>query len=715
MHSEKDNGNQAYDLGQMTVSQRVALLERLRTQRNDPVLGLERCDRTAPLLLSFSQQRLWFLIKLEARASTAYHIACGLKLSGELDRDALHMALDRIVARHEALRTRFVEVEGTPYQQIDEPAPFSLTVHDLRGRPAAADELRQLADEEAAEPFDLQQGPPIRGRLIRLSEREQVLLVTLHHIVADGWSLNRFMRELGELYRAFSQQQPDPLPPLAIQYADYAVWQRRRVTTTPIQSQLAYWREQLADTPPLLDLPIDRPRPAVQNYAGGYIDFTLDATLTTELKALAARHDSTLFMTLLTGWTLLLYRLSGQDDIVVGSPVAGRTRTELEPLIGFFANTLALRNRVDGAASVGALLAQVKETTLAAQAHQDLPFEQLVEALNPTRSLSHSPLFQTLLAWQNLPDDVLQLDGVQVEPFSAESVTAKFDLLVSLEETGASLSGSLDFAVSVFDRVTVARMLSHWQVLLRAMVSDETLPVAQLPLLTDDERHSLLHDRNHTEAEPVCVCLHQQFEAQARREPQAIALVFGEQRLSYDELNRRANQLAHALMAQGVGPESRVAISLPRGVEMVVAVLAVLKAGGGYVPIDPTYPAERIRYLLEDSAPLGWITEGALWAQTPTDVRLFDLEAHALLAGQPEGNPDQAADPHQLAYVIYTSGSTGQPKGVMVEHAQVMRLFASTRRWFDFGADDVWSLFHSLSFDFSVWELWGALLHGGRL
>ncbi|MFP1953471.1 amino acid adenylation domain-containing protein, partial [Lonsdalea quercina] len=542
-------------------------------------------DRAQPLALSFAQQRLWFLTQLEARASTAYHIAGGLKFSGELDRDALHMALDRIVARHEALRTRFVEVEGTPYQQIDEPAPFSLTVHDLRGRPAAADELRQLADEEATEPFDLQQGPPIRGRLILLSEREQVLLVTLHHIVADGWSLSRFMRELAELYRAFRRQLPDPLPPLAIQYADYAVWQRRWLQGDVLQSQLAYWREQLADAPPLLELPTDRPRPSVQDYIGERIDFTLDASLTAELKALAARHDSTLYMTLLTGWTLLLHRLSGQDDIVVGSPVAGRTRTELEPLIGFFVNTLALRHRVDGAASVGTLLAQVKETTLAAQAHQDLPFEQLVEALNPTRSLSHSPLFQTLLAWQNLPDDVLQLDGVQVEPFSAESVTAKFDLLVSLEETGASLSGSLDFAVSVFDRVTVARMLSHWQVLLRAMVSDETLPVAQLPLLTDDERHSLLHDRNHTEAEPVCVCLHQQFEAQARREPQAIALVFGEQRLSYDELNRRANQLAHALMAQGVGPESRVAISLPRGVEMVVAVLAVLKAGGGYVPI----------------------------------------------------------------------------------------------------------------------------------
>ncbi|WP_231566920.1 condensation domain-containing protein, partial [Pectobacterium betavasculorum] len=328
---------------------------------------------------------------MEARASAAYHVAGGLKLSGELDQEALRMALDRIVVRHEALRTRFVEMEGVPWQQIDEPAPFALAVHDLRGRPAASDELRQLADEEAAAPFDLQQGPPIRGRLIQLDEREQVLLVTMHHIVADGWSLGCFMRELGELYRAFSRQQPDPLAPLAIQYADYAAWQRRVVTTAPIQAQLAYWREQLRQTPPMLALPTDRPRPAVQNYAGGYIDFTLDAQLTSGLKALAARHGATLYMTLLAGWTLLLYRLSGQDDIVVGSPVAGRTRTELEPLIGFFVNTLALRNRVDGEASVGALLAQVKATTLAAQAHQDVPFEQLVEALNPTRSLSHNP------------------------------------------------------------------------------------------------------------------------------------------------------------------------------------------------------------------------------------------------------------------------------------------------------------------------------------
>ncbi|WP_258393852.1 condensation domain-containing protein, partial [Lonsdalea populi] len=357
------------------------------------------------------------------------------------------------------------------------------------GRPAAAAELRQLADEEAAEPFDLQQGPPVRGRLVLLSEREQVLLVTLHHIVADGWSLSGFMRELGELYRAFSQKQPDPLPPLAIQYADYAAWQRRWLQGEVLQSQLAYWREQLADAPPLLELPTDRPRPSVQDYAGGYIDFTLDATLTAGLKALAARHETTLYMTLLAGWTLLLYRLSGQDDIVVGSPVAGRTRTELEPMIGFFANTLALRNRVDGAASIGVLLAQVKATTLAAQAHQDLPFEQLVEALNPTRSLSHSPLFQTMLAWQNASDNALQLHGLQVEPYNGEMFSAKSDLLLSLGEEQSLITGHIEYASSLFDRTTVERYARYLKMLLRAMVNDETQPVAQLPLLTDDERH----------------------------------------------------------------------------------------------------------------------------------------------------------------------------------------------------------------------------------
>ncbi|WP_146742157.1 non-ribosomal peptide synthetase, partial [Lonsdalea populi] len=679
-----------------------------------PLAPIMPVDRDSPLALSFAQQRLWFLMQLEARASAAYHIAGGVILTGALNVDALQAALDRIVVRHESLRTRFIAVNGTPCQQIFAAEPFALTRHDLSSSPDTDDALRRMAEHEAAMPFDVTQDGPIRGRLIRLDAQRHVLLVTMHHLVSDGWSLARLMEELNALYPAFCQGECDPLPPLTVQYADFAAWQRQWMQGSVLQMQLAYWREQLADVPPLLELPTDRPRPAAQDYAGGRVDFRLDAGLTDALKALAVRHDATLYMTLLTGWAILLHRLSGQDDIVIGSPVAGRTRIELEPLIGFFVNTLALRCRVDSDTSVAALLGQVKATTLAAQAHQDVPFEQLVEALNPTRSLAHSPLFQTLFVWNNEGDDMLRLEGITAEPFNAGQVTTQFDLSMTLGIRAGCLEGSLEFASSLFYRETVERYVEHWQVLLRALVRDDDLAVAQLPLLTETQRRQVVYEWNATRKDyPNGQCLHQLIEAQSARTPQAVALVYDDRQLRYGAMNQQANALAHELIAHGVGADERVAICLPRSLEMVVAVLAVLKAGGAYVPIDPAYPIDRINAMLEDSAPRVLITRGNLPAQRPSGTSLVDLDHADGLRQRPTFNPDsQGVMPHHLAYVIYTSGSTGKPKGVMIEHRAIVNRLMWMQDEYRLAADDVVLQKTPLGFDVSVWELFWPLMVG---
>ncbi|MFP1879960.1 amino acid adenylation domain-containing protein, partial [Lonsdalea quercina] len=672
-------------------------------------------DRTGRLALSFAQLRLWFLSQLEANASAAYHMAGGVRLEGELNVEALQAALDGLVARHESLRTGFVAEDGTPYQQIHAPRPFALHRHDLRGHADAEGELSRLAEAASLTAFDLSHGPLIRGSLIVLDDRRQVLLFTLHHIISDGWSVGLFMRELGALYDALTAGKASPLPPLRIQYADYAAWQRRWIDGPRLQTQLGYWREQLAEVPPLLALPTDRPRPAVQDYAGGRVDFTLDAGLTAGLKRLAARHDATLYMTLLTGWAILLHRLSGQDDIVIGSPVAGRTHTELEPLIGLFVNMLALRCRIADNATVGELLAQVKATTLAAQAHQDLPFEQLVEALNPARSLAHSPLFQTMLAWQNAAGENLRLGELQAEPFAFEQVTAQFDLSLALGERDDRIEGGIDYASSLFYRETVERYVDHWQVLLRAMVLDADQDIARLPLLSDVERRQVLYAWNDTCADyPQEQGIHHLFEAQVQRTPQAVALVCDEQSLTYDALNQRANRLAHVLIAKGVEADARVAICLPRGVDMVVAVLAVLKAGGAYVPVDPAYPQSRILYMLEDSQPRVLMTLGELWESPPDVPEIIDLAA-AQNDVAISRNPDIALKAESLAYVIYTSGSSGQPKGVMVPHRGVVNLLLSVMQRIDLRTDDRLLSVTTLNFDIAALELFSPLLCGARL
>ncbi|WP_369981519.1 amino acid adenylation domain-containing protein [Xanthomonas bundabergensis] len=714
---------------------RAVALQQLRQRGDAPqspasAAPIQPVDRRADLPLSWAQQRLWFLDQLDHAAGAAYHMPTALRLRGELNPAALRASLDRIVARHESLRTTFVSVDGTPRQVIaPEDSGFALFEHDLRALDTAARqaEVARLGSEEALAPFDLASGPLIRGRLLRLDEDEHALLVTQHHIICDGWSIGVLVQEVSALYAAFSQGQPDPLPPLPIQYADYAAWQRQWLQGDTLQQQIEFWKKHLSGAPALLALPTDRPRPPVQSYNGDRMEVHLSAELTAALRALAQRHGVTLFMTLLAGWSALLSRLSGQDDVVIGSPVANRQRSEVEPLIGFFVNTLALRVDLSADPGVAALLAQVKATTLGAYAHRDLPFEQVVEALQPERSLGHSPVFQAMLALNNTPrGSDLHLPGLALSAMQTVRHSAQFDIALSLADAEDGLSGSAIYATDLFDRATVERMLGHWVTLLTAMAADDTQSVGCLPLLDARERQQLLTAFNATATAtfPQQTLIHTLFEAQAASHPEAIALDFDGLRLSYDSLNRRANQLAHLLRTLGVRPDDRVAICMERSIEMVVGVLGTLKAGGAYVPLDPAYPTERLAYMLSDSAPVALLTQAALVDELPAVslLRTLVLDADgddaALIAQQPQGDLDAGTpvlDPRHLAYVIYTSGSTGQPKGVMVEHRSLCNMAAAQAAMFEVGAHSQVLQFASFSFDASIFEMVMALSAGACL
>ncbi|MET0264062.1 MAG: condensation domain-containing protein, partial [Duganella sp.] len=687
---------------------------------------------------SHAQQRLWFVDQLDRAASAAYHVPSALRLKGRLDSTALRATLDRIVARHESLRTTFASSGGHTVQVIGAAdSGFALVERDLSHLAGHEREfaLQGASAAEVAQPFDLAAGPLIRGQLLRLSEDEHVLLITQHHIISDGWSLGVLVREVSTLYAAFSQGQADPLPPLALQYGDYAAWQHARLHGEILQAQGAFWKEQLSGAPALLELPADRARPARQSHAGASVPVVLGQPLTAALKALAQRHGATLFMTLLAGWGTLLSRLSGQDDVVIGTPVANRPRPELENLIGFFVNTLALRVRLAGDPSVAQLLAQVKAHTLGAYEHQDLPFEQVVELLQPVRSTSHSPLFQVMLTIHNTPGhSELTLPGLSMSAIEQVQDTAQCDLTLSLTDTGDDCIGTLRYASDLYDEATALRLAGHFQVLLAAMAEDDAQPLRSLPLLSADQRHQLLAGFNDNARQwGQSGLIHQLFEAQAEARPEAIAVVHGEDKYSYARLNRQANQLAHHLRALGVQPDQRVAICVERGAAMVVSLLAILKAGAAYVPLDPSYPADRLAYMLADSTPAVLLTQASLNDPLPqlplsqgslprtgqtVQIVLDDEADAALIAAQPDGNPDAAAiglTPQHLAYVIYTSGSTGMPKGVMNHHQGLSNLANAQGAAFGIGADSRVLQFASFSFDASISEIVMALAGGASL
>ncbi|MFC7518994.1 amino acid adenylation domain-containing protein [Herbaspirillum sp. GCM10030257] len=673
--------------------------------------------RDLPLALSFAQQRLWFLAQMDG-VSEAYHIPVGFQMTGSLDVFALRKALDCIVARHEALRTTFALFEGKPVQRIlPKDSGFSLQEHDLRERPECSRETERLLDETANAPFNLIDGPLIRGCLLRTADDQYVMMVTMHHIVSDGWSLGLLTTEFCTLYRAFVQGQPDPLPPLAIQYADYAAWQRRWVDGAILERQVDYWQRTLADAPVLLDLPTDRPRPAQQSYAGGTIMLVLDEQLTAALKELGQRHGATLFMTMLAAWAAVLARLSGQTDLVVGTPTANRLRAEIEPLIGFFVNTLAIRLDLSGNPTLEQLLLQVKSQSLAAQENQDLPFEQVVELVRPPRSMAHSPLFQVLFGWQNNDRGELDLPGLEVAPVSTGSEMAKFDMSLNLAEADGRIVGALVYAVALFDQETVERHLEYVRNVLVAMVTDDQQPLSQVGLLSDAERQQILEEWNRTDAAYSLQTVHTLFEEQAGRNPRAIGLVVDQGQFTYGELNAKANRLAHYLRNLGVVPETRVAICVDRGLHMVVGLLAILKAGGAYVPMDPDFPAERLAYMLQDSAPAVLLTQRHLQrAAPPHQIQTVYLGSDtAFLDAMPDTDPSAVSLPNHLAYVIYTSGSTGRPKGVAIAHGSLSNFLASMAKEPGLEPEDVLLAVTSLSFDIAGLELYLPLTRGARL
>jgi amino acid adenylation domain-containing protein len=671
------------------------------------------------LPLSFAQERLWFIDRLQPE-NPVYNMPFALRMRGGLDAPSLERAVGEVVRRHAALRTRFAVVDGRPVQRIEGAEGFRLPLVDLttlttnEGR---EEDLSRRITEWSAAPFDLEHGPLFRARLLRLADDDHVLLVGMHHVVSDGWSMGVFWRELTVLYRSFAAGEPSPLPELPIQYADFAVWQRAWLSGDALQRQVSWWADHLAGAPALLALPTDRPRPATQSHRGDAFTFTIPAEVADSVRALARREGATLFMALLAAWNVLLARWSGQDDVVVGTPVAGRTRRETEGLIGFFVNTLAIRGDLSDDPTFVALLARVREATLGAYAHQDLPFERLVEELQPERSLSHAPVYQAVLVLQNLPDGPAEgfADELALEGAGGHAGVAKVDVTLGLMEApDGSLLAGLEYATDLFDRATVERLAAHFTTVLRAATASPEAPVSTLPLMAEAERAEVVRLGTAVAAHPVRATLHARFAAQAARTPDAPAVAYGERTLSYAELGARADGLARRLVARGAGADVLVGLCVERSLETVVGILGILKAGAAYLPLDPAYPDERLAYMLEDSGAQLVVTAADAADRLPAGVEQLRLDEHETQSERADFMLPEVS-PEALAYVIYTSGSTGRPKGVQVTHANVVRLFTATDASFGFGAQDVWTLFHSYAFDFSVWEIWGALLYGGRL
>ncbi|MEN0570875.1 amino acid adenylation domain-containing protein [Serratia nevei] len=688
----------------------LALAQQLR--RTDEALPpIEAMPRGAALPLSFAQQRLWFLTQLEGLSET-YHIPLALSLRGELDLPAWRQSLDALYARHEALRSRFVTVEGQPQAHILPADALPLTVHDLRGRQDAQSQARQLAQRLTEAPFDLTQGPLVRAALIRLADEEHLFLLTCHHIVSDGWSTGILLRELGALYGAFRRSDVDPLPPLTLQYPDYAAWQRRYLTPERLAAQAQYWRETLSDAPALLTLPTDRPRPTVQSFSGGEVPIAIDAELTQALRQFSRQHGGTLFMTVLAAWSLVLARMAGQQELVIGTPEANRGRLETESLVGFFVSTLALRIDLRDDPDLPTLIARIRHTVLAARENRDLPFEQVVELVNPPRHLGYTPLFQVMLAWQDGSVRDISLPGLQAESAELGYQIAKYDLTLDLAERDEQISGTLNFATALFDRATAERYGVYLVQVLRAMATNATQPASHLELLPAAERELLLYGWNRTaEVYPAQSSAHVLFEQWAQRTPDAVAVVNDRDSLSYTQLNAHANQLAHQLIAQGVRPGDRVATSLERSVSLVIAQLAILKAGAAYVPLDPHLPVARQAWIIGDSGASLILCDRDLDREIAGEIACLRIDR---LRQNPTHDPAVPRAGDAPAYVMYTSGSTGTPKGVMVTHQGILRL-AINNRFASFERGDRFAFAANPAFDASTLEMWGALLNGASL
>jgi amino acid adenylation domain-containing protein/non-ribosomal peptide synthase protein (TIGR01720 family) len=714
-------------IAELSPEKRAQLFAQLKQRQTGGVLPLDRIERqpraSNVFPVSFSQQRLWFLDQFEP-ASALYNIPEVVRIQGRLRPDLLQRTLDAITARHEALRTTFRYQDGAPVQVIEPDARITLARLDLRGQPEVA--TRQLIHDEARRPFDLERGPLLRATLAELDETSSLLLLTMHHIVSDGWSLGVLIAEIAALYQTYAQAGDgaagsDALPELPIQYADFAVWQRQRLTPGApgaiLEQQMDYWRRQLADIPRLA-LPTDRVRPAIQTHQGATLSLVLPASLADALRTLSQRAGCSLFITMLAAFKVVLMRSTGQTDLAVGSIIANRNRAELEGLVGCFVNTLVLRSDLADAHSFRDALTQVRETALQAYAHQDMPFEKLVDELQPVRDLSHAPLFQTLFVMQNTPSAPAAVADVAFSRIEADTRMAKFDLSLYVTEQERGLHVLAEYAADLFDAATITRLLDQYQRVLTAVSGDPDIPIGRLELLSESERQQLLIGWNATaQTYPDAACVHDLFEAQAQRTPDAVAIVDEQTAITYRELNARANQLARHLRALGVRAETLVGVCVERGVMMATALLGVLKAGGAYVPLDPNYPAERLALVMQDAQ------MAVLLTQTRLRERLPDRVAHVVcldrdwdaVAEQPADALSQVVSPDNLAYAIYTSGSTGTPKGVQVEHRSVVNFLHAMRREPGLTSRDTFLAVTSISFDIAALELFLPLIVGARL
>ena len=724
---------------ELTGSQRALLEERLKRAKqaaarsNDSRPSIPRRTTDVDIPLSFAQERLWFLDQLEP-GSAVYNVCQAVRMEGSLNVSALERALNEIVRRHEVLRTNFVAADGRPVQMIAPERSLALNIVDLSEwrDGTGVEELQRRLKEESRRPFDLTQDLLVRALLVRTSPLEHTLMLTLHHIISDGWSIGILFRELANLYTSFTQDQSPALPELPIQYADYVFWERETMQGPTLERLLAYWRKQLHGPLPVLELPVDHPRSIAPMSRGAAQAVQLSRALTQALKALGQHEGATLFMTLLAAFQVLLHRWTGQEDIVVGSVVAGRRKVELEKLIGFFVNTLVFRGDLTGEPTFRQLLVRTREMAVGGLAHQDLPFERLVNELRPDRSLSRNPLFQVMFVLQNAPMAPTNLPQLRLQPIEVDTGTSKFDLTLSMMETADGLRAAMEYNADLFEPGTVARILGCFQTLLESIVENPDQPIARLALLKPAERHQLLSEWNQTATDfPRKQTIAQLFEEQVARAPHSVAVNFGNQRLTYLQLDSQANQLARWLRRAGVGPDTLVGLCVERSLELIVALVAILKAGGTYVSLDPTYPPERLTFMLRDIAAPVLLTQQRL----RTRVEAFAAEAAAegndgaaarrpivlcldsewaRVAGESDDAPPCEITPDHVAYVSYTSGSTGQPKGVCVSHRGVVRLVKNTD-FARFGPDEVFLQFAPIAFDASTFEIWGALLNGGRL
>ena len=680
---------------------------------------IKRIPRDGELMLSFAQQRLWFIDQLEPD-TPLYNISAAVRLKGSLNIIALEKTINEIICRHEILRTTFSTIEGRAIQIIAPNLSIPLTKTNLGQLPLneRETEAQRLANEEASQPFNLSKGPLIRMTLLRLTDEEFIFIVTMHHIISDGWSMEVFIREVVDIYGAFLIGKPSPLPELSIQYADFASWQRQWLQGEGLESQLAYWKQQLGNSPPILELPTDYPGPAVQSFKGSRQFFKLSSELSKSLKELSQREGMTLFMTLLAAFKTLLFRYSNQEDICVGIPIANRTRAEIESLIGFFVNTLVLRTDLSGNPNFIELLRRVNKTAIEAYAHSEIPFEMLVDELQPSRNLSTSPLFQVMFVLQ---DDVMhsfELPGLTMEFYDADSGTAKFDLTLVMTEEKEALSGFFEYNTDLFNVSTIERMIGHFQRLLESIILNPYQNGSTIILLGEPEKNQLLIEWNKTDVKfPQDKCAHQIFEDRAAEMPEAIAVSMNGVELNYLELNRKANRLAHYLQQLGVAPETLVAICVERSIDMIVGIVAILKAGGAYVPIDPAYPSERIAFMVHDTRSPVILTQTALnnkLSQLAVNIILLDQES-SIIEQQSDSNPVAKITPKNLAYAIYTSGSTGLPKGVLIDHEGLLGLIFWHQKEFRVTPVDRATQLAGQGFDASVWEIWPYLTKGASI